>query len=99
MKNPKTIITGVNVTIGLLLIISIERFISIVHPFQRGASSKTVDVMIAVDVLLGIASAVPLFMYYEINELQYCRLKWPRGKARVDSIIYNIVQVAFSSVF
>ena len=69
---------GVFLAVGVILVISIERFTGIVNPFRRGFSKNAIHGILAANFALGLFAVLPIFYYFRINELQMCKIKWPK---------------------
>ena len=63
--------------LGFVLIISIERYIGITHPFSRGMTSKKIYIIVSLNLLISIASVLPssavLGLHYSSKS---CKEKW-----------------------
>lgn len=78
---------GSMVAIGIILIISMERYIGILEPFRRGISKSGMQCILAFNIVLGIASIIPLILYNKTDVTKICRPMWPRLED--DTTIYN----------
>eukprot|EP00111_Clytia_hemisphaerica_P004521 TCONS_00012929-protein len=79
---------GVYLAIGVILTISIERFIGIVNPFSRGISKTGLNVILFINGLCGLMACIPIFYYSSITDLGICEVDWPNGSQ--DMFIYNM---------
>ena len=78
---------GTFLAIGIILTISIERFIGIVNPFSRGISGKGIQAILIVNFIFGMSSAMPLFYYNNVDSIGACKTVWPN---KDDPFIYNL---------
>ena len=78
---------GSFLAIGVILIISIERYIGIVYPFRHGLKVKEVHILLGINVLVSIAFITPSIVTSKVDkELHYCYKRWSWPKA---PIVYN----------
>ena len=82
---------GISLSVGIILLISIERFIGIVNPFHGGLPEIVVVVILMVNVVIGAAAVTPMLIYSKIDDKGICLLKWPNGNS--DSKLYNVIIV------
>lgn len=85
---------GSYLAIGIILIISIERFIGIVNPFHGGLSKRKIQAMLLINLIFGISAIIPMLLFYDSeNSMQACVPTYPQKAT--DSKIYNLVVLAF----
>lgn len=77
----KFLFPAINMTattgLGFVLIISIERYIGITHPFSRGMTSKAIYIIVSVNLLISIASVLPASVVLNYDESkQSCSEQW-----------------------
>lgn len=80
---------GSMLAVGVILIICVERYLKIVHPFKKfEISGWMLKVLLVGNFMLAVVGALPLFLFHQMDwELEYCKLNWPEHG---DSIKYNI---------
>ena len=79
---------GTFLAIGIILTISVERFIGIVNPFSRGISNKGIQGILFANVVFGVSASMPLFYYNDVDSMGVCKTIWPNEYR--DSFIYNM---------
>lgn len=80
--------------VGLIFIISLERYIAIVHPFFYKYGTKKLNyVLVIINILVGIASVTPRFLYLHLSEDGTCHEKWPSTHSAA-GLIYELYIVA-----
>ena len=63
--------------LGFVLIISIERYIGITHPFSRGMTSKKIYIIVSLNLLISIASVLPSSAVLDLHHSsKSCTEKW-----------------------
>jgi len=84
------------VSMGMLVLIAVERYFGIVHPFRSGLSMLQTAALITLNVVVGVAASVPIFMHTKVTNGKQCKLMWP---SRSKSMIYTgIVSVFFTII-
>ena len=83
-----------NVDLGFILIIAIERYIGIVHPFGGGASAFKIYIVVGLNLLAGFLAAFPFFLIFKINGSGICAEDWSIFPARA-SFIYGWISNIF----
>lgn len=77
---------GAWISIGIIMIIAVERFNGIVYPFKDGFSKKMIYICLAVNLLLAICLVLPRLTHLTLHaELNTCREDW------VEHVIYSKV--------
>lgn len=72
------------VDLGFILIISIERYMGIVHPFTQQRFSKLrTRQMILINIVTSVVLIIPTFIQHNVGKDQICRLQWGSGVQRV----------------
>ena len=84
--------TGANLAIGIILIISIERYIGIVFPFSKRLSSRMVGVFLLINFLVALFTAAPRLVVLQLRNRQ-CVERWPEQQR--DSLIYSCFLLIF----
>lgn len=90
---------GTALSIGMILLISAERYIGIVTPFSKGLSDYRLLFSISLNGVIAVVSVTPLFINLEIDRnsndpsMGTCELKWEN--AGRDSLIYNSFIMVF----
>jgi len=79
---------GTFLAIGIILIISVERFIGIVNPFSRGISRNGIQAILAINFVFSTIAIVPLLKYNTLTDIEFCTTVWPRPHE--DAFIYNM---------
>ena len=79
---------GTCLATGLILVVSIERFVGIVNPFHGGLSEIALNLILATNVIFGAATITPLIIYYNVSDNGICMLRWSNGNW--DSTRYNL---------
>jgi len=91
----KTLLTfSSNVDLGFILIIAIERYVGIVHPFSGGASACKIYIMILMNLVIATLSVSPFFLIFRVNQLGQCAEDWSRFSEN-SSFIYSWVSNIF----
>ena len=90
---------GSNIAIGIILIISVERYIGIVHPFGNGLFGWRLYILEILNVLFALCTAIPIFIFEQVDSHGYCRRIWPQVEDRRDSRIFNWFQVVVYLMF
>ena len=83
-----------NVDLGFILIIAIERYIGIVHPFGGGASAFKIYIVVGCNLLAGFLAAFPFFLVFKINGSEKCSEDWSIFHANA-SFVYGWVSNIF----
>ena len=83
-----------NVDLGFILIIAIERYAGIVHPFSGGASACKIYLMILMNLVVGLMSVSHFFLIFRVNELGQCAEDWSSFSEN-SSFIYSWVSNIF----
>eukprot|EP00111_Clytia_hemisphaerica_P021979 TCONS_00064614-protein len=65
-----------NVDLGFILIIAIERYIGIVHPFQGGASACKIYCMVGINLLASFLAGFPFFFIFKVDSSGKCTEDW-----------------------
>ena len=87
---------GANVTAGIILIISLERYIGIVHPLKQGLTKLMLNGMEMLNIFIAAVTAIPIMVFTRVEENPpMCRIAWPHNEGRRDSLIYNWFEVIF----
>lgn len=91
---------GTCFAMGIILVISIERYIGITNPFSRGLSVKHFRILMVVNIIYGIIATMPLFLFYttEGREEKVCLLKWPEKSQQTLKIYRIIILVVFFAI-
>ena len=90
-----TVTMGANIAIGIILIISVERYVGIVHPFGKGLYGWKLYMLEILNVFFALCTAIPIFMYEQVDEHGYCIRIWPHVEKARDSRIYRWFEVVF----
>ena len=85
------IVTG-SMALGFILIISIDRYYGIVHPFDLYITKKKIWIMITINIVLSIAIALPLFFILNVRS-RSCIEVW---SDQSHSLIYSWVSFFFA---
>ena len=64
------------ISMGLIVMIAVERYLGIVHPFYRGISNMKLAFMLILNVGIGLSIASPIFMYTDLAD-NLCTELWP----------------------
>ena len=81
---------GAKLSIGIILIISLERFFAIMYPLSTGLTRKNVFKLLLISIVIAIVNVVPLVVYAELDStIPVCRIALPINKGRRDSLIYS----------
>ena len=87
---------GANVTAGIILIISIERYFGIVHPLKQGLTKWMLSGMEILNVVAAAVATIPILIFANVKDNpRVCHIGWPHNKGRRDSLIYNWFEVIF----
>lgn len=81
-------ILGSYLAIGVILQVTVERYNGIVRPLHRFASTDSHRGLEVLNILFGMICVLPLFLQYQINEFNICRLHW--SIQLFDSLTYEI---------
>ena len=65
-----------SIDLGFILIIAIERYIGIVHPFTGGASANKIYLMIGINIMLSLSMSIPEMVVHRLDENGICREHW-----------------------
>lgn len=65
-----------NVDLGFILIIAIERYVGIVHPFSGGASPCKIYSVVVANLAAGFFAAFPFFLVFRVNAAGRCVEDW-----------------------
>ena len=83
-----------NVDLGFILIIAIERYIGIVHPFQGGASACKIYCMVGINLLASFLAGFPFFFIFKVDSRGECTEDWSMFLANA-SFVYGWVTNIF----
>ena len=83
-----------NVDLGFILIIAIERYIGIVHPFSGGASACKIYTVVCINLVTGFLAAFPFFLIFRVNGAGQCVEDWSTFH-RNASFIYGWISNIF----
>ena len=84
---------GSYLAVGIILLITIERYIGIVNPFKKGLSKSILRYILLINILVGVISIIPPLVFYDISNTGQCQRIWTREEQ--DSVIYDIVIMVF----
>ena len=84
---------GTFLAIGIILTISVERFIGIINPFSRGISNKGIQGILLFNFVVGVSATMPYFYYLDIDAMGVCRAHWPNSNR--DEFVYHMFVVCF----
>ena len=91
----KTLLTFTsNVDLGFILIIAIERYVGIVHPFSGGASARKIYLMILINIVVGTMSVSHFFFIFKVDQHGECVDDWSRFTDQ-SQFIYNWISNIF----
>lgn len=82
------------ISMGLIVMIAVERYLGIVHPFYRGISTMKLGFLLILNVGIGLSIASPVFMYTDVSE-NLCTEVWP---SRDFAFIYGVVILILFSI-
>ena len=83
------------ISMGLLVLIAAERYFGIINPFRSGLSLLQTTVLTTLNVVVGLAATVPIFLYTTLTPRKQCKLIWP---SRSSSIIYKVVECVLFTI-
>ena len=83
---------GSCLAVGIILLITIERYIGILNPFKKGLSKTILRYLLSLNAFIAISSVIPLFIFYDMQN-GICKIQWI-NKGR-DSLIYDIFVMLF----
>ena len=72
-----------NIAVGFIVIIALDRFFGIMHPFNKFMNKTRLWLIVCLNVLLGIASVVPPLVVLQLGEFSTCVEGWGKGSSRV----------------
>ena len=82
------------ISMGLIVMIAIERYLGIVFPFYRGISNIKLGFLLLLNAVIGLSIATPIFLYTDIKD-SLCTEQWPSDDYL---LIYGIVILIFFSI-
>lgn len=92
---------GATLAIGIIVIISIERFKSVTDPYQQ-KSRYSVNKCLALNIFLSVAYSLPILMYTHVNEFQICRWSTPKVSSKAyhtfNFVCYFLLPISVISV-
>jgi len=77
-----------NLAVGVILAISIERYLKIFHPLYN-LTARQLDIFMICVFIFAFSSIAPLLVHFKISDLETCHLSWPHQ--HLDSTIYDVV--------
>ena len=80
---------GSYLAIGIILLITIERYIGIVNPFKKGLSKSFLRYILLINILVGVICIIPRLVFYDTRNTGKCHRIWTIQEK--DSVIYDIV--------
>ncbi|XP_066934687.1 growth hormone secretagogue receptor type 1-like [Clytia hemisphaerica] len=88
--------TASYISMGLIVLIAVERYLGICHPFRTVMTKSRLVFLLLVNVAVGLLITTSLFLYTNLNvETKQCEIKWPSKKV---SLFYAIINLIFFSL-
>ena len=81
------------VGVRIILIISVERYVGITHPFHGGLSAARVRSALTTNAVVGVVSVVPCLVYFSNEEMSTCKGVWPSKVT--GQVYYTCIAVIF----
>ena len=76
------------IDLGFILIIAIERYMGIVHPFTGGASPFKIYALIVANILIATVMSIPPILVHQLDNMGRCRENWS-GLNENASMVYG----------
>ena len=87
---------GSYLAIGIILLITIERYNGIVNPFKKGLSKSFLRYILLINILVGVICIIPRLVFYDTRNTGQCHRIWTIQEK--DSVIYDIFMLLYFAI-
>ena len=88
---------GYSIDLGFAVIISIERYIAIVHPLSNSFEKRNVFIFVLINIMYSIIGVLPAIIVLEISKAGICKENWDGFS--ISSLDYTWIVLLFYFVF
>lgn len=80
---------GAFIGVGFIVIISVERHSGISNPMFN--SKKLIIILTCFNIIFGMINAIPLLVFYDVNEHDRCLPEWPSKEGQLGYLWYTLI--------